>query len=69
MITRDNIFGVFMHLATNLGALCAAYYFEHVYLNFEESGEYTSIVGFILYPGIAMVSKKISGNFSLLISR
>lgn len=62
MITRDNIFGVFMHLATNLGALCAAYYFEHVYLNFEESGEYTSIVGFILYPGIAMISKKISGN-------
>ena len=62
MITNNNIFGVFLHLATNLGALCAAFYFEHVYLSFENSGQYTSIVAYILYPAIAMANKKVSGN-------
>lgn len=62
MLTRDNIFGIYMHLATNLCALCAAFYFEYVFVKFEESGSYSSIGAFLLYPGIAFISKRIAGN-------
>ena len=58
MLTRDNLFGIYMHLAANL----SAFYFENVFLSFEESSAYSSIAAFLLYPGISFISKRISGN-------
>ena len=62
MLTRDNLFGIYMHLAANLCALCAAFYFENLFISFEESSAYSSIAAFLLYPGISFISKRISGN-------
>lgn len=55
MITTDNIFGTYIYLATCTAALCACFYFEPIFTNFEESSAYSSIGAFVLYPLISYI--------------
>ena len=63
MITNDNLMGIYLHLSFMISALCAAFYFEIPFIEFENSGDFGSIGAFVLYPMISYFSRKFSGNF------